>query len=103
MERPWFMKTWAEPSRPSTGTGPAVLWALACLIAVFLIGTGEFKRMHSMSLRFFWATGQQIDFAQPGNPERMAVPYAQGNNVLHRLLQQWEGFGDLPCQASCIA
>src|SRR5262249_13438407 len=74
-----------------------------CLIAVFLIGTGEFQRMHRMALRFFWATGQQIDLAQPGNPERIAVPYAEGNNVLHRLLQQWEGFGDLPYLASRIA
>jgi peptidoglycan lytic transglycosylase G len=37
MERPWFLKTWAEPSRPSGGAARAVLSILACLLAVFLV------------------------------------------------------------------
>jgi UPF0755 protein len=36
MERPWFVKTWAEPSNQRGGALRAVLGALACLIAVFL-------------------------------------------------------------------
>jgi UPF0755 protein len=36
MERPWFLKTWAEPSRSTGGAGRTVLWALTCLLAVFL-------------------------------------------------------------------
>jgi UPF0755 protein len=36
MERPWFVKTWAEPSDQRGGALRAVLGALACLVAVFL-------------------------------------------------------------------
>jgi UPF0755 protein len=36
MERPWFVKTWAEPSGQRGSALRAVLGALACLIAVFL-------------------------------------------------------------------
>ena len=36
MERPWFVKTWAEPSNQRGGALRAVLGALACLVAVFL-------------------------------------------------------------------
>jgi UPF0755 protein len=36
MERPWFVKTWAEPSGQRGGALRAVLGALACLVAVFL-------------------------------------------------------------------
>jgi UPF0755 protein len=36
MERPWFVKTWAEPSGQRGGALRAVLGALACLLAVFL-------------------------------------------------------------------
>jgi UPF0755 protein len=36
MERPWFLKTWAEPARPSGGGGQALLWVLGGLAVVFL-------------------------------------------------------------------
>jgi len=36
MERPWFVKTWAEPSDQRGGALRAVLGALACVVAVFL-------------------------------------------------------------------
>lgn len=36
MERPWFVKTWAEPSGQRGGALRAVLGAVACLVAVFL-------------------------------------------------------------------
>ena len=36
MERPWFVKTWADPSGQRGSALRAVLGALACLIAVFL-------------------------------------------------------------------
>ena len=36
MERPWFVKPWADPSDQRGGALRAVLGALACLVAVFL-------------------------------------------------------------------
>src|SRR4029434_8810668 len=72
MERPWFMKTWAEPSRPSTGTGPAVLWGLACLLAVFL------------ALQAFW-----VFTAAPGIPaggRAVEIPAHHGPTTVARRL-----------------
>src|SRR4029450_6139086 len=37
MGRRWFLKPWADPSRPSGGAARAVLSILACLLAVFLV------------------------------------------------------------------
>jgi UPF0755 protein len=36
MERPWFLKTWAEPARPSRGGGRPLLCAVSGLVIVFL-------------------------------------------------------------------
>lgn len=36
MERPWFLKTWAEPARSTGSPGWALLWGVTGVLAVFL-------------------------------------------------------------------
>ena len=74
MERPWFMKTWAESPRPSAGAGSAVLWTLVCLIAVFL------------ALQAFW-----VFTAAPGvqaGPRVVEIPAHQGLTTVARRLDE---------------
>jgi UPF0755 protein len=72
MERPWFLKTWAEPARPSGGAGRAVLWSLACVVAVFL------------ALQSFW-TFTAAPALQAG-PRIIEIPAHQGLTSMARRL-----------------
>ena len=74
MERPWFLKTWAEPARPSGGGGKALLWALAGLVVVFLC------------LQTFW-TFTAAPGVQAG-PRVVEIPAHQGLTLVARRLDE---------------
>jgi UPF0755 protein len=74
MERPWFVKTWAEPSGQRGNALRAVLGTLACLLAVFL------------ALQSFW-----IFTAAPAvqaGPRVVDIPPEQGLTGIARRLDE---------------
>ena len=74
MERPWFLKTWAEPARPSGGGGIVLVWALAGLVVVFLC------------LQTFW-TFTAASGVQTG-PRVVEIPAHQGLTLVARRLDE---------------
>jgi hypothetical protein len=72
-----------------------------CLVAAFLVRTGERQRALGKGLRLLQVTSQQMCLTQGKTTGRLKAYHFYGGGLFHRLRNQWYSISDASSQGIC--